>query len=179
MPPDERRAAIITSALPLLIERGAGVTTRELANAAGVSEGTVFNVFADKDALLAAALDTALDQAPFERAIAELEPSAPFEQRLVRATEIIQRRIVDIWGLLSQIGDYRTPHDRNRLPDSPALAELFAGEPDAIRTAPVDAARTLRALTLALTHPMLVEEPRNAADIVDAFLHGHGRGPAR
>ena len=174
MPAEERRAAIVAAVLPLLIEHGAVVTTRELATAAGVSEGTLFNVFADKDELLTTALATAMDQAPFETAIGELDPSAPFEQRLVLATELIQRRIVDIWRLLSQIGEHRAPSDRTRLPDSPALTALFAGEAGAIRTPPVDAARTLRALTLALTHPMLADEPREAAAIVDLFLNGHG-----
>ncbi len=178
MPPEERRAAIIAAVLPLLIEHGASVTTRQLATAAGVSEGTIFNVFADKDELLVAALDSAIDQAPFELAIDDLDPADPFERRLVRATELIQRRIVDIWRLFSQIGEHRAPRDRTRLPDSPALTALFASEADSIRTSPADAARTLRALALALTHPMLVDEPRDAADIVDLFLDGH-RQPRR
>ena len=50
MPPSERRAAIIRDVLPTLVERGVTVTTRQLASAAGVSEGTLFNVFADKEA---------------------------------------------------------------------------------------------------------------------------------
>ena len=68
MPAAERRAAIIDAVLPLLIECGSGVTTRQIARAAGVSEGTIFNVFADKHELLAAALQVAIDLAPFERA---------------------------------------------------------------------------------------------------------------
>jgi AcrR family transcriptional regulator len=179
MPPEERRAAIVESVLPLLIEHGSTVTTRQLALAAGVSEGTVFNVFADKDELLAVALDTAMDQAPFERAIGELEPSIPFEQRLVQATELIQRRIVDIWRLLSQIGEHHQPSGHSRLPDSPALIALLAGERHRLRTEPRDAARQLRALTLALTHPMLAVEPRSAAAIVDVFLHGNAAPGAR
>ncbi|MDH3681555.1 MAG: TetR/AcrR family transcriptional regulator [Acidimicrobiia bacterium] len=177
LPPDQRRAAIIDAALPLLIEHGTAVTTRQVAGAAGVSEGTIFNVFADKDELLAAALETAMDQAPFEQAIANLDPSAPFERRLILATELIQRRIVDIWRLLSQIGHHRHPSGHTRLPDSPALIALFSAERDRLRTDPQDAARLLRALTLALTHPMLAAEPRRAADIVDIFLHGNGVEP--
>ena len=49
LPPSERRTAIIRAALPLLIDRGLTVTTRQIAEVAGVSEGTLFNVFADKD----------------------------------------------------------------------------------------------------------------------------------
>jgi AcrR family transcriptional regulator len=174
LPPEERRAAIIDAVLPLLIEHGAALTSRQIACAAGVSEGTIFNVFDDKDELLAAALDTAIDQAPFERAISDIEPSATFEQRLVLATELIQRRIVDIWRLVSQLGPHHQPADHRPLPDSEALTALLATEAGRLRTEPADAARLLRALTLSLTHPMLAAQPRSAADIVDVFLHGCG-----
>ncbi len=171
LPPEQRRAAIIDAVLPLLVERGAGLTTRQIADAAGVSEGTIFNVFDDKDELLDAAIGVALDQAPFEEAIGHIDPSAPFERRLVMATELIRRRIVDIWKLLSQVGHH--DHDRHRhLPTSPALVALLAAEPDRLRVDAVDAARLLRALTLSLTHPLLTAEPRTADDIVDVFLHG-------
>ncbi|HEV7760274.1 MAG TPA: helix-turn-helix domain-containing protein, partial [Acidimicrobiales bacterium] len=62
MPPDERRAAIACAALPLLLERGLAVTTRQIAEAAGVAEGTIFGVFPDKASLILAALGTAFDQ---------------------------------------------------------------------------------------------------------------------
>src|SRR5690606_24835873 len=40
--PEERREAILDAVLPLLRERGREVTSRELAEAAGVAEGTIF-----------------------------------------------------------------------------------------------------------------------------------------
>jgi AcrR family transcriptional regulator len=173
LPPDERRRAIIAAVLPLLIEQGGAVTSRQMAEAAGVSEGTIFKVFADKDELVAAALETAIDPAPLERAIEAIDATEPFEDRLVRATELIQRRIVGIWRLVSQLSAHHRP-ERRPLPDSPALAALLATEPDRLRVDPVDGARLLRALTLACSHPMLAAQPRSAAEIVDLFLHGAG-----
>jgi AcrR family transcriptional regulator len=175
LPAGERRAAIIAAALPLLIEHGSTATTRQIATAAGVSEGTIFNAFADKDDLLQAALETAIDHAPFERAVAAIDPDLPFEHRLTRATELIQRRIVDIWRLVSQLGPHHRDAHRRPLPDSAALAALIASQPDALRTDPADAARLLRALTLSLTHPMLATRPRAAGEIVDVFLNGTAR----
>jgi AcrR family transcriptional regulator len=174
LPPEERRAAIIGAVLPLLVEHGAGVTSRQIAHAAGVSEGTIFNVFADKDELIEAAIATAIDQAPFEQAIAEIDRGAPYEHRLLLATELIQRRIVDIWRIVSQLEPHRPASEHRPLPDSEALTELLATEPDRLRIEPAEAARLLRALTLSLTHPMLAAAPRSAADIVDVFLHGSG-----
>ncbi|MCW3844297.1 TetR/AcrR family transcriptional regulator, partial [Micromonospora yasonensis] len=52
MSPDQRRAMIVRAALPLLATYGAGLTTAQVARAAGIGEATVFRAFADKDALL-------------------------------------------------------------------------------------------------------------------------------
>ena len=173
LPPDERRAAIVSAVLPLVIEHGDGVTSRQLAGAAGVSEGTIFNVFADKDELLAAALEAALDQGPFENSVAEIDRTVPLDDQLVAATELIQHRIVDIWRLLSSLGP-RPEESERPLPVSAELTALFTEHTDQITVEPPEAARLLRALTLSLTHPLLTAEPLDAARIVEVFLHGVG-----
>jgi AcrR family transcriptional regulator len=174
LPPEERRRAIIDAVLPMLLERGDAITTRQIARAAQVSEGTIFNVFADKDELLEAVLASVLDQEPFERAISEIDASALFEDRLIAATKVIQHRIVDVWRLLSSIGPrHHRPH--GPLADSPALTALFASNATALTLEPVEAARLLRALTLSLTHPMLAAEPASAERIVEVLLEGIGR----
>ncbi|MDW3214928.1 MAG: TetR/AcrR family transcriptional regulator [Ilumatobacteraceae bacterium] len=173
LPPDERRAAVVRAVLPLMLEHGVGVTTRELARAAGVSEGTLFNVFADKDELIGAVVEALLDLEPFERAIEAIDPDVPFYDRLAAATEIIQRRVVDVWKLVSQLDTARHAALRKGpFPDSPALIALLATESGRLREAPADAARLLRAMALALSHPHMVDTPRPPADIVDLFLNG-------
>jgi AcrR family transcriptional regulator len=53
-----RREQIVEAATRVLAEKGfRRATTREVARAAGVSEGTIYNYFEDKDALLLAILD--------------------------------------------------------------------------------------------------------------------------
>ena len=55
MPQEERREAILQAAVPLFAEKGLhGVKTREIANAAGVSEALVFQHFESKEALFEA-----------------------------------------------------------------------------------------------------------------------------
>ena len=60
------------------------------------------------------------------------------------------------------------------LPVSSALTRLFVAAGDHVTASPADAARLLRALTLALTHPLMATEPKPAAAIVDIFLDGVG-----
>ena len=81
LPSRARREAIITAVLPFLADRGTAVTSRELSEAAGVAEGTIFKAFTDKDDLFRAALDRVVDPEPTERAIRSIDPALPYEQR--------------------------------------------------------------------------------------------------
>lgn len=173
LPPDERRSAIVAATLPLLIAHGEMVTTRQIADAAGIAEGTIFRVFADKDAVIAAAVESALDTAPLEAHISAIDPGLSFEDSLLAVVEILQQRVADIWRVASSIG----PRFHDHKPDGPvvevdALVALFEARRTKLRVEPVIAARHLRTLTLSATHPMMVGEAMAPAEIVALFLHG-------
>src|SRR3954468_14690552 len=82
LPTEERRSTIVAATLPLFLEQGSAVTTRAIAQAAGIAEGTIFRVFPDKTALLDAVIEAALDPTPADVAIARIDPGLPFEDRL-------------------------------------------------------------------------------------------------
>jgi AcrR family transcriptional regulator len=73
MAADERRQQICKTAMKLFSERGfGGTTTKEIANAAGVSEATVFKHFSNKDELYTAILDNKACDHGFDNPFAEI-----------------------------------------------------------------------------------------------------------
>jgi AcrR family transcriptional regulator len=175
LPPDERRAAIVAAVTPLLLERGLNVTTRQIADAAGVAEGTIFRAFPDKEALFSAVIDAAVDTSATEAAIEAIDRSLPFERQLEVAVEIMQRRLVGIWRLVSIVDDTHAVKGRKKRPlsDIAALRELFEPERSRLAMEPARAARALRSFTLAATHPLLSPEgSMTATEIVSVLLDG-------
>src|SRR5690242_6872574 len=85
MSPDDRRKAILGALLPLIVERGGEVSTREIAQAAGIAEGTIFRVFPDKKSLLMAAAEEAINPADGQR---------EFEEAMVGLTELWEKVVV-------------------------------------------------------------------------------------
>jgi AcrR family transcriptional regulator len=170
MPPDERRAAIVAATLPLLLEQGLPITTRQVAEAAGIAEGTIFRAFPTIDAVVEAVIDAAFDQAPAEQAVRDIDPGLPFERQLTEAVAIMQARVAVVWRVVTLVGNRAYP---SRSAESAALGELFGRHAHRVRVAPAAAAQRLRALTLALSHPALANaEPPPPAEIVSFFLDG-------
>ncbi|MFZ3236430.1 MAG: helix-turn-helix domain-containing protein [Stellaceae bacterium] len=73
---DERRKAIVAAAVPLFARKGfAGTTTRELAEAASISEALLFRHFPSKKHLYAEILHLGCEGDPALERLAALEPS--------------------------------------------------------------------------------------------------------
>jgi AcrR family transcriptional regulator len=176
LPPAERRRAIVEATIPLLVEHGEAVTTRQIADAAGIAEGTIFRVFPDKEALIDAAVEAALDPAPFEAALEAIDPTLPLDQLVHEVVVVWLRRTADTWRLLSSVGSRVRERRARPIAESPGLARLLAAHRPELDVPPRAAARTLRALTLAMSHPLMVERPAPAREITRTFLYGVATG---
>src|SRR5438552_16451440 len=86
---DERRKAIVTSAVPLFARKGfAGTTTKELAEAAGISEALLFRHFPSKKQLYSEILRSGCEGDPALECLATLQPST---STLVHMTHFMVR----------------------------------------------------------------------------------------
>jgi AcrR family transcriptional regulator len=179
LPASERRAEIMAATLPLLLAHGSSVTTRQIAEAAGVAEGTIFRVFPDKEQLIEAVVEAAFDTKAVDEDLARIPATRPLEHRLVAAVDILRRRFAEILQLRTAVEMMRgsrraqTLTERHHPPDLHGLAALFEPDRTQIRLEPLEAAHLLRGLTVAGTHPSLIlDDPLSSAEIVSLFLDG-------
>ncbi|MET0629138.1 MAG: TetR/AcrR family transcriptional regulator [Acidimicrobiia bacterium] len=178
MPPEERRAAILDATVPLLFEHGTAITTRQIAAAAGVAEGTIFRVFADKDTLIQAAVEQAFDPAPVAAELVAIDPNLDLDERCVAAVSILQHRVASMWRILTAVGVANLPEGQRTKTKQPqtildALATVLEPDRAQLKTDPLRAADMLRGLTHASCHPALTGDvPLTPREIVSVVLDG-------
>jgi AcrR family transcriptional regulator len=102
--PEERREAILDAVLPLLRERGRDVTSRELAEASGVAEGTIFRAFGDKETLLEAGVVKLLEPEAFRAELRRIPLDLPFEDKLTCVIDALRVRFGEVFRVMTVFG---------------------------------------------------------------------------
>jgi len=193
MSPDDRRKAIVRALVPLLVERGGEVSTREIAQAAGIAEGTIFRVFPDKRSLMLAAAEEAINpadgQAAFDDAMAGL---TALREKVVVATQRVLDRMRMTMSVMMAVRTHLMWDEESHKPDPvkkhfgppqfvlDAQAELhrrltgiFEEHRDELAVEPEVAAIALRSLIFGVSRPELGMAPALSAEqIADLLLSG-------
>jgi AcrR family transcriptional regulator len=193
MSPEDRRDAIITAVCPLLEEQGTGLTTKQIAEAAGIAEGTIFRVFRDKQELLLAAVRATLDPAVGNAEIVEaLRHADDLESTLLAIVTHLERRMRRIVAVMTALHQAMAheggghPGERPELVENAGrdtVARIAARlEPyaDQMRVPPETAARLIRSVTFGSFMPMTPAADRPSADeIVSVLLDGVRAHPTK
>ncbi|MCU1536763.1 MAG: regulatory protein TetR [Humibacillus sp.] len=202
---DDRREALVDVFVELAHREGRKPTTSEIAQEAGVAEGTIFRVFATKEALEREAVQAAFCPAPVRRRIAAIDAEGSLRERLVDFTRILQARFTEVFGLMGALGltepPNRGPHlacyDAGRhLPGVSddedhhvaahaqlleSIHELLRHDEDHLVVPAADLVHRLRLLTFSGSHPGITDgRVMTPEEIVDTVLFGLARrdGPA-
>ena len=195
MSQEERRAAIVRTTLPLLVEHGGTVSTSQIAAAAGIAEGTVFRAFKDKQDLLLACMRAGMDSGEVIARIEAIDLSGPVAERLTEGIRVVSSYLDRVWSLgqalrAGGVGPeamQRQMHgdgddDAPREPGPPAellrvfqvMSRLIDKTADNLRVQPERAVRMLLSfiVTNRLQSAELGQPVDDPAELVDLFLHG-------
>ncbi|WP_157622595.1 TetR/AcrR family transcriptional regulator [Nostocoides sp. Soil756] len=184
MSPDERRAAIVEVTVPLLREHGAAVTTKQVAEAAGIAEGTVFKAFGTKDDLVQACVGSVFDSTPAVARLRGIDRDLTLDERLTEGVRVLQQHVEQVVGLISVLMHSGAPapvgHKPTRHSDpavEAALADLVGPDAPTLRKPVDEVVGLLQLLTLSSVHPLMATGRLDAAEIVSVVLDGTRRHP--
>lgn len=188
MPIEERREELLAAARAVMLEQGRAVTTKQIAQRAGVSEGTVFNVFSSKDELVDATIRSAMFPPGYLADLAAVPAGAGLRETLYAIARIDQAYLLDRLSFMEAAhvfphgqthdGEHRSYNqERRRIVRD--LVEPFGAE------LAVDIATALTAFEVGVfgaSHPGFTGEEVPAPErIVDLVLDGiavrRGRPP--
>jgi AcrR family transcriptional regulator len=179
--PEVRRAQLVDVTLRLLRVHGRAVTTRQIAEAAGIAEGTIFRVVASKEELVDAAIARAFEPGDVVARIQSIDPTLPLRERLLILTALLQQRFRANFGLMQKVGLVGPPahlHDSAAANEWRAqLGSLLAGvvgdDADKLAVPVDDFVHVLRLLTFAGSHQHIADgRLLTPEQIVDTVLLG-------
>ncbi|MFF2271170.1 TetR/AcrR family transcriptional regulator [Agromyces sp. NPDC058136] len=171
---EARRAAIAAATVPLLSIHGREVTTRQIAEAAGVAEGTLFRVFDSKDAIIDAAVEVFLDPEPFRDALRRIDPSLPLELKMQLVIDRFQDRFSGIFGVFAALGARPRPPQTIDPGAVVAIFEhLLAPELERLRVPPAEVFAFVRIIAFSSAMPQFAQTTGLDSDrLADLIVHG-------
>jgi AcrR family transcriptional regulator len=179
--PDDRRAALIDATIPLLRVYGLHLTTRQIADAAGVAEGTIFGVFHDKNSLIRAALIKCFDPEPGVSAINGVRTVEDLRERLIMIVSVLSHGVEMMAPLMASIransgmvDDPELMHAMIGTRDAIGRAVAAAIEPDRdkLRRSPEAVAQTLLYMIFASGADFAAPEATTPRELVSLLLDG-------
>lgn len=156
-------------------------STRQIAEASGVAEGTIFRAFSTKEELIDAAIAKAFDPAPFEQLVAEIDPALPLRERVVEMVACLQDRFRHVFDLMEALRMTSPPTEHHTVTAQPErhrevshqIVDLVRPDADALSVTPERFVSYVRLLTFSGSHPNISHgNPLTPEEIARVLLDG-------
>ncbi len=170
---EDRREMILAAVVPLLVEHGSDITSKQIAEAAGIAEGTVFRAFGDKESLIHAAAEKFFDPDTVRNGLRAIDPDDPLEAKVAQIIAVLRTRFTGALRVMAAVGRENPPR-RTHVDNSDIIERIFA--PDATRLAwPSERiVHLLRLLSFASSIPPINEAaaPFTNDELAQLVVHG-------
>ena len=159
--------SILDAVVPLLLSHGADVTTKDIADAAGIAEGTIFRAFCGQGRAHPAAVARFMDPEPTFVLLEQIDPALDLEDKVRAVVEIFRERFVGVVGVVSALGPQEAAmhsHDQRSRAWTTAARDifrgLFASDADRFRIDPGLRSYFMRLLSFGTAMPMFTPNAR-------------------
>jgi AcrR family transcriptional regulator len=191
MAPEDRRQAIVEATTQLVLDFGPEVSTRQIADACGLAEGTLFRVFESKRDILKAVVEHIIDPAVIIDEIHSLDEGLSLPEviaGLVAAVDSASQRIRSVMAALhSQMGGDRPagpPHakDHDKFIErhtqlGNAMASVLSPHADQLRVDAEVGAAFIQTSVFASGIPMLGTRIADRTILTDLLVHALVKEP--
>lgn len=171
---------IIEATMPLLVEHGPSLTSKQIAEAADVAEGTIFRAFGDKETLIEATIKKFLDPEPLRRELRSIPAELPLEDKMIRIVELMRRRFSDVFRVMAAVRKPHRPHHDAHKIFAEIIAEVLKPHVEELNWSAERCAHTIRLVTFAASlKPFNVGMEFDSRELTAILLYGlAGEPPA-
>lgn len=172
---EQRQDMIIGVVIPLILEHGRDLTTKQIAEACGLAEGTIFRAFGDKETLINAAVDRYLDPLALRTNLRSIDPDLPLDDLLRAVIGLLRERFTGAIRMMTVLGRQGPPPRREQPVDdfSSIIAELLAPHAAELRIPPTEVAHFARVISFAAAIPQFGDTiPFTSDELLDLFQYG-------
>lgn len=155
LPVDERRSMIIHAVMPLLLVHGRSVTSRQIAEAAGIAEGTIYRAFGNKDSLIEAVIAHLLDPEPMRFALRAIDPELPLETKVFAIVATMRERFAVVFRLMAVLGVERPTMPSQRALYSDIITDCLGGDSSGLNFTPAEVGQIIRLVAFSSVFPQL------------------------
>ena len=178
---EDRRDMILAVVIPLIIAKGRDVTSREIAEACGIAEGTIFRAFGDKETLLNAAIERYLDPEQLQSNLRSISIELPLQIKLRSVFGLLVDRFSGVIHLYSALGRHGPPPRREDSMNEfvQIIDDLLAPNRHELRVLPETVAHYARIVAFSSALPVFSDTiPFNTDELVELLIHGVAAPPA-